>query len=519
MSGARIAQPEVTFNNVPAKIEVGNTAHRVLAVGLMASSGASATAGALVTNILNDNSESDLFGNSQLADMITNFKKINKMTRIDAIGVAEPSGGAAATATITVTNAATKVGDITLEIGDSTGVVKVSGAVGDDPTKFAKKISDAVTAAADGLPVTATVAAGVVTLTANQKGIQGNFLGLKISGSVPGLDIEITKFSTGAGSLDLTTVFDAVKKERYQTIIWPFESDVETVKDFLEPRWNVKNNILDGVAVTCSQNTFAHQLAEVKTMNEKSIVYLCNGTVTSATYNGGMIFTSPHNIAAQFCAMRALRYTDGSVLTPYLTTNAGLDQYGGPGIAALPYFNTLMPYLPTVEQGQGYDDTEIEQLLDAGGSVLGNNPSGTDVICGEVVTTYKTDPAGNKDVSYKFLNYVDEASIVREYFWLNIRKRFSQCRLTNGPVIPGRSMVNEGVVRSYCGGLYGNLAGPDYCILQYGSDYLEYFKDNLQVSLNLANGRITILAKLCYVTQAREFVGTLEMVFDINGGQ
>lgn len=517
MSGAAISQPDVTFSNVPAQQKISTGEQRALIVGLMASAG-TATAGALVANIGNDNSEKNLFGHSHLAGMIANFKKINRNTRVDAIGVAEPSGGSASTGTITIAGTATANGEVTFYIGNKDVPINVTFLKDDDATAMATKVKDAITAKASDLSVTASAAAGVVTLTANQKGEQGDFIGLAFEGGAAGATVTISAMTGGAGTPDLTGVFDVIDGVRYQTIVWPWASDTDEVTDLLEARWNVKNNVLDGVAITCNQGTHASQLSELANFNFKSLVFLCNGALNLANHKGGMILESPENIAAQFGGMRALRYTDGTVLTPYLTTTAGLDQYGGPGIAALPYFNTLMPYLPTLPSGTGYSSEEVEQLLAAGGSCLGNNIAGTNVICGEIVTTYKTDPAGNKDDSYKFLNYVDESSIAREYFWRNIRKRFAQSRLTNGAIINGRDMANAQTVRTYSLGLWGDLTGPDYTILQAGEEQKKYFKDNLFVTLDLAKGRITILAKLCYVTQAREFLGTLEMVFDINGG-
>lgn len=517
MSGAAISQPDVTFNNVPAQQKISTGEQRVLIVGLMASTG-TATAGALVANIGNDNSERGLFGNSQIASMIANFKKINRNTRIDAIGVAESSGGSAATGKITLTGTATANGEVTFYIGNKDVPIGVTFLKGDDASGMATKVKNAITAKASDLQVTASVSAGVVTLTANQKGEQGNFVGIAFDGGAAGATVTISAMTGGTGTPDLTGVFDVIDGMRYQTVVWPWASATDEVTDLLEARWNVKNNILDGVAITCNQGTHASQLSALGSLNFKTLVFLCNGALNLANHKGGMILESPENIAAQFAGMRALRYTEGTVLTPYLTTTAGLDQYGGPGIAALPYFNTLMPHLSTLSPGTGYSAEEVEQLLAAGGSCLGNNIAGTNVICGEIVTTYKTDPAGNKDESYKFLNYVDESSIAREYFWRNIRKRFAQSRLTRGAIINGRDMTNEQTTRTYCVGLWGDLTGPNYAILQVGEDQKKYFKDNLFVTLDLVKGRITILAKLCYVTQAREFLGTLEMVFDINGG-
>lgn len=518
MSGARIALPRVTYSIIPAESDVGIGEHRVLAVGLIGSG--SASAGELVTNIGNDGSEIDLFGFSQLSEIIRNFKKINEVTTIDAIGIEPAAAGVAATATYTITGTATEAGEINIYIGGEDYPVNVVAAEGDTETVFAASIVTAITAidADSPLPVTATSDAGVVTFTSKEVGKQTDDIGIWVdtADAAPGLTGVLTAMSGGAGTPVFTGLFDVIENIRYQTIIWPFSEDTDTVTDLLEARWNVSNNVMDGQAVTVLQDTHANQLTELATHNEKSLTILCNGVISTASYQGGMVFETPPNIAAQLCAFRALRYTEDAPLTQYLSTTASLDQFGGPGVAALPYFNSLMPYLPVIPKGYGYTDTEVKQLNTAGGCVLGNNPTGTNVILGEILTTYKTNAAGNEDISFKYMNYVDEQSIAREYFWANTRARYVQSRLTGGALLNGRDMANELSIRAFLAGLWGDLGTAEYAILQSGDDYLNYFKDNLSVSLDLAEGKITIAAKLCYITQARTFIGTLQVVFDIN---
>lgn len=517
MSSARIALPRTSYSITPAETSVGVGEQRVLAVGLMASG--TATAGDLVQNIGNDGSEVTIFGYSQISEMIRNFKKMNEVTQIDAIGITAPTGSAA-TSTYSLTGSASEAGEINIYIGSEDFPVNVVATESMTANDFASAIATAVAAidAVTPLPVTAAAASGVVTFTAKQQGAQGNTIGIRVDtdNAAPGLTGTLTAMTGGAGTPTLTGLFDVIENTRYQTIIWPFPENTDTVTDLLEARWNVTNNVLDGQAVTVLQDTFANALTELDTHNEKSLTLINNGVIANGNYQGGMVFEAPENIAAQVCGYRALRYTEGTSLTQFITTSAALDQFGGPGIAALPYFNSLMPYLPTIPRGYGYTETEVRQLNAAGGSVLGNNPTGTDVILGEIYTTYKTNAAGNEDVSFRFMNYVDEQSIAREYFWVNTRARYSQSRLTGGALLNGRSMVNEDAVRSFAAGLWGDLSSAEYTILAAGDLYLNFFKENLQVTLDLANGTITIGAKLCYVTQAREFIGTLQVVFDIN---
>ncbi len=149
----------------------------------------------------------------------------------------------------------------------------------------------------------------------------------------------------------------------------------------------------------------------------------------------------------------------------------------------------------------------------AGGTVIGNNPPATNIVAGEVVTTYKTDVAGNPDVSFKYLNYVDTSSQAREYIYNNNRARFSQSRLTEGDVIDGRDMANEQVIRSFQKRLYIALSGPEYVLFEAGEAALKYFVDNMIVSIDKAAGSVTLQLTPPYVTQLREIQATMKVTF------
>ena len=136
---------------------------------------------------------------------------------------------------------------------------------------------------------------------------------------------------------------------------------------------------------------------------------------------------------------------------------------------------------------------------------------------GEIVTTYKTDSAGNPDVSFTFANFVDTSSNAREYFANNLKSRFAQSRLTEGDVQRGRDMANAVVIGAFLDGLYQDLSGPDFVLVQAGEDALQFFKDNRTITLNLAQGRATITMKVPIVTQLREIIATMQIAFSIAG--
>jgi phage tail sheath gpL-like len=215
-----------------------------------------------------------------------------------------------------------------------------------------------------------------------------------------------------------------------------------------------------------------------------------------------------------FAAVRSLRLTQDASISRYLTSSASLDQFGGPALASLPYFNTPIPQMPNITAPRGWTTAEIELLLAGGISVIGANATGSAALVGEVVTTYKTDSAANEDITWKFLNYVDTSSNVREYMFNNYKSRFAQSRLTSGSVSRGRDMANDVVIRAYTEQLYKDLSGPNFILVQAGEDAIVYFKDNLTLTLDLANGKVTITMFVPIVTQLRQIIATIKIAFD-----
>lgn len=104
-----VSQPDVTVNILAAAVAVGNTPHRVLAIGSRISG--TGVSGELQENIGNDNSWDTLFGaRSMAAGIVRRFREINTVTQIDAIGLDDNESGVAAEGNFTFSGAATEDG-------------------------------------------------------------------------------------------------------------------------------------------------------------------------------------------------------------------------------------------------------------------------------------------------------------------------------------------------------------------------------------------------------------------------
>jgi len=173
-----------------------------------------------------------LFGQgSELARAFRAFFANNFSQELWALPLAEPTGGAAASGTVTVAAAPTEAGTIHLYIaGDHVPVNVAAGMVVNDvATAIADTINDD-----DDLPVTAAAAAAVVTLTAKWSGLTGNDITMRhnyfgtVGGEMlpPGLDLTYTPtnglLAGGAGTPVMDTAIANLGEQEFEYVSMPY---------------------------------------------------------------------------------------------------------------------------------------------------------------------------------------------------------------------------------------------------------------------------------------------------------
>jgi len=513
-----VSQPDVTLNILAANTQVANTDQKVLFIGQKTSAG-TAVSGALNTDIANDNSWDTLFGKtSMLAKSVRDARRMNQDVRFDAIALDDSGTGVDATGTFAISGTATEDGSLTFIVGSKQNhSYKVAVTSSDTATE----IGDALVlkiAADSNVIVTSANVTGTVTLTNVNAGTVGNTIGMKVEGSVAGITVAVTGMASGANDPTLTNVFDIIGEERYQTIVWPYDQDVDTVKNFLDARFNTSNDVQDGVAIIGVADTVSNLNSTLTAINSQSLAMNVDEQVSTSIFRGPALLEIGYSKSSQFAAVRSLRLQDGTDISQFVITREGArDSFGGPALASKPYFSTPFPYFPSIDIGDGFSRQETETLHDNGGFVFGNNTAGNATIAGEVVTTYKTDSAGNPDVSFRYLNYVDTISNIREYYFNNLKSRFAQSRLTEGDLVRGRDMANQELIESYCTQLYDELSGEDFVLTQSGEDSLKFYNNNLVVDIDIETGTVTINMKTLIVTQLRTIQGTIQIAFSTNG--
>ena len=103
---------------------------------------------------------------------LAKYREAGRAAKLYAIGVASPSGGTAAIHTVTFANTATAGGTIYIRVAGRSYQIGVS--IGDTVAVVALAAKAALDLDLANLPVTASVSAGVLSLTANCKGVNGN---------------------------------------------------------------------------------------------------------------------------------------------------------------------------------------------------------------------------------------------------------------------------------------------------------------------------------------------------------
>jgi phage tail sheath gpL-like len=494
MSGSSIvSQPRVTIGIEGAQENIGNSPQQILIVGAFNPATATATSAVLTENVPNNNGAiNTLFGaKSHIASLARSLRKMNSISKIDAIAIDATSLTTAATATVTVAGTATASGSFQLVVGSyKDHKLTINVASGDTATVIGDAIDTAV-AADTSLQVASVNSSGTVVLTASDKGLTGNVIPLQIvsGSSVAGVTAVVTAgFASGAGDLATAGLFDVIGNERYQTVVYPSTSDVSILTDLLDARWNADNIVLDGVGVVGSVGTYSQVLAVGAAQNSQSLMVIGSKSVATNDLRGSSMVEFLDNVSAQFAGVRARRLTDGALISDLVVGSAALDAFGGSALASRPLFNTPFAYLPLIGIGYGWSNSEIELLLASGISIVGSNRTRTGVLAGEIVTTYKTDAASNPDESFNFLNKVDTSSQCREYFHNNIKKAYAQTRLTTGSLVSGRPMANEASIRGYLMSLYADLSGSDYALTVAGEASQKVFAENMTVTIDMSQG-------------------------------
>lgn len=509
-----VANPRVTLNNISPQIRQGPDDQRVLIVAQMTSG--SATPGVIDIDMPRSDAEiNERYGaDSHAAFLARWFRKINKVTNVDIKPLADDETATKGAATLLAVGTATREATINILVAGPDHRYTVDVLKADTPADVMTKMEARVNQdanrpfsfAASGAPV------DTATFTAANGGNLSDDWPIVIEGHVPGMTFTLTGFTGGAGDPDIIGVFDDAADIRYQGIVWPSNYDRATITNFIEPRWNIDNDVKDGRAFIGVNGTLTELKAEALALDAKMVVLLGNEENDLADRKGPHLPEAPDLTAVYFTAVRALRFEDGISISHLVVTHQADDQFGGRHTASLPYFNIPSIYSRLPKRGTGFTQEEQLELEQAGITVVGANKSGTAVVFGAVVTTKLYDAAGNEENGSRYLNWIDTMSVVREYQVKNVRAEFAQARMTSGAGVARKSIMTEEDVRSFI--IQLQQEQTEDALIVKGREARQWMKDNLSVVLVPGKRRVEMAEHALIVSQFGELSGSIEYSFD-----
>lgn len=447
-------------------------AYKALLLGQKTSGGTKAAE--TLVRLSSGDQAGEFFGaGSQLHLMAEAYFDNNDVTETWAVALADVVAGVAATASITVTGPATDAGTLALYIGGK----KVEVAVADDAVAgtVATAIAAAITADTS-LPVTATANQAVVTVTAKHKGLEGNYIDIRVNYYAEdvyptGISVAIVAMANGITNPDIDDAFDVLGSDQYHVIIhpWTDTTNLGKIDAELEDRWGplVQN---DGHAITASNKAYADLVSLGSGLNSKH-----------STIVGCPSFpTLPWVVAAAAGAVVAY-YAPIDPARPFQT---------------LPMDGILPPL-----EGDRLTNSERNLLLYDGISTL-NVDAGGVVRIERLITTYQENAFGADDTSYLDLEPKLTLSYLRYDFRNYILRKYPRHKIADDGTRygVGQSIVTPKLIKAE---IVARFREWEELGLVEGYDQ---FKNDLIVERNISDPtRVDILMSPDLVNQLRIF--------------
>ncbi|KTS70601.1 phage tail sheath subtilisin-like domain-containing protein [Pantoea stewartii] len=415
---------------------------------------------------------------SQLARMVAKYRSVDPFGELWVIAVSEPDGDAAK-GSVTLTGNAQASGTLNLYVG----AVRIQAAVvtGDAPATIAATLAAAVNANAD-LPVTASAASGVVTLTARHKGLTGNSIPLTMNyyGTVgsettpDGVNVAITAMTGGNGSPLLTATVAAMGDEPFDFIGSPFSDSASLATLALEMndfsgRWSYARQLY-GHVYTAKIGTLSELVAFGDTMN--------NQHITVAGYEPGV-----QTAADELVALRTARNAVFIRNDPARPTQTG----------------ELTGALPA-PAGSRFMLTEQQSLLKHG--IATAYTEGGVLRIQRDITTYQKNAYGVADNSFLDSETLHTSAYVIRQLKSVITSKYPRHKLASDGTRfgPGQAIVTPAVLKGEMCSSYRTMERAGIV------ENFDLFKQHLMVERNASDPtRVDVLFPPDYVNQLRVF--------------
>lgn len=383
---------------------------------------------------------------SMLALMASAYINSDDFGEVWYLPLSDAAGAVAASGTITVAGTPTAAGVISLYVAgtsDPNTIVSVPVSTTDTPTTIAANIVAAI-AANTNLPVTAVAAAGVVTVTAKNKGLCGNDIDLRLNygGSAAGqatpagITVTIVGMAGGATNPTLTTALANLGDMPFDFIVCGYNDSVtlDTLKAFLNDqsgRWS------------WSSQEYGHCFAAFR------------GTVSSQTTLG----TARNNQHESILGFNDSPSPSWIWAADYAGA-AAVSLRADPGrpLQTLTLSTVLAPPLQS-----RFNLSERNTLLYDGISTFTVGQDGT-VALENVITTYQLNSFGQPDDSYLEIETMFLLMFVLRALSSLVTSKYSRMKLAADGTrfAPGSAIVTPSVIKADLIALYQQLEYAGY---------------------------------------------------------
>jgi len=355
--------------------------------------------------------------------------------------LADSDAMVAATGKVTVTTPANETGVISLYIAGQR--VQITVLSTDLIDAIATALSSAINAKTS-LPVTATAALGVVTLTAKNKGAHGNSIDMRFNyqGSAGGeatpngLGITLTAMSGGAGAPDMTNAFANLGDRTFDFIITPSAdtTSLDVLKTLLSDstgRGSYAQQLYGHVfgALTGTYGQLA-ALGEVRNDQHATLLGVYDSPTPAYVWSA----------AVAGAVAGSLRNDPGR---PLQTLSVS-------GVLAPP-------------QASRFELTERNNLLYSGVSTFTVADDGT-VQVENLITTYQTNKYGDADDSYLQVETLFLLMFVTRFMRGQVTSKFARMKLAADGTrfAPGSAIVTPNIIRAELIAQYKQLEYSGY---------------------------------------------------------
>jgi phage tail sheath gpL-like len=435
----------ISFNNIPANLRIPLYWVEVdpsmaglpvinqpsLMVGIMTAEG-DATPNVPIAIGTQAQADKHYGQGSELSRMFKAFYSNNFANEVWGLGVAEPVGATAASGAITVTTPPSEAGSIFLYIGGE--LVEATVAASDTAGDVALAIEDAINAL-DDLPVTATVATDIVTLTCKWKGITGNDINVMLNyyGTIGGevlpvglvLTLPATGFLTGGAGIPIfDTAISNLGEKNYEYVALPYTDSTSLLA------WETEYGFSDTGRWGWERQLYGH-IFSAKRDTYSNLITFGNTRNSGITSIMGVEMSAPSPVYEWVAAYTA-KAQRGLINDP-----------------ARP-LQTLS--LNSIKLAPLQDRFDVPELNSLAGNGIATQKAGSDnqPMISRETTTYQLDLYGFSDDAYELVTTLATLARLIRNQRQAITTKFPRCKLADDGTRfgPGQAIVTPGIIKA-----------------------------------------------------------------------